>query len=415
MLILFAILSVLWITWGTATVLAALSVRKCARRYELKPPRRFSDYQPPIVLVVPIKGVDLDLETAIANLCNQVYPDYRLICVVESTDDPAHDALREQLARHPHCKAELLVAGRSLPNEGQKVHNLLRAIEPRVAEGSEDEVWVFADSDAAPGTGWLTELVGPLQQHWITGITTGYRWMIPPENKGIFAGFWSHVASVINSSVACFYGYDKFNHAWGGSMAMRRSTALDGELIEHWRGALSDDYQATRMCRATLLRVYFVPRCLVPARIDYDGPGFFEFARRQYVITRTHAPWMYYRALAMHAMFFLGYVTAWVGLVAAIVVGPWWLIPLPAITLAVVFAMNQLRAGFRRRVVRYAFGDETLARLKTTLQLDRWATPVWMTLHFAVLASALFTRTIDWRGRRYRINGPQRVTELDAR
>jgi len=414
MLTLFAILSVLWTIWGTAAVLAALSVRKCARRYERKPPDRFSDYRPPVVVVVPFKGVDLDFDIAVANLCNQRYPNYQLLCVVESADDPAHDALTAALARHPHCAARVLVAGRAGPHEGQKVHNLLHAVEPRLADGDEEEVWVFADADAAPGTEWLAELVGPLRQHWITGVTTGYRWMIPPApgNKPFFAAFWSHAASVLNSSVACFYGYDRFNHAWGGSMAIRRATAIDGELVHYLRGSLSDDYQTTRMCRRTPLRVYFVPRCLVPSAIDFDARSFFEFAQRQYIITRTHAPRLYYRVLALHAFFLLSYVSAWAALGAAIVAGPAVLAVLPAIALAVVGVANQVRAVYRRRVVHHAFGDAMVERLAPTLRLDRWGTPLWMTLHLVVSLSGLLSRTIDWRGKRYRIDAPQRVREL---
>src|SRR5690606_30679554 len=134
-----------------------------------------------------------------------------------------------------------------------------------------------ADSDAAPGPGWLGALVGPLSKS-ANAVTSGYRWFVPQDSS-----FWSSVASVMNSSVACFAARQRFILAWGGSMAMRVETAEEGGLVDRWRGALSDDYAVTRMAWDMGARVYFVPHCLVPAPGSFTRRSLFEFARRQYI------------------------------------------------------------------------------------------------------------------------------------
>jgi hypothetical protein len=73
---------------------------------------------------------------------------------------------------------------------------------------------------------------------------------------------------------------------------------------------------------------------------------------------------------------------------------------------------NALRAHYRRRIVRHALGDAVERDLHAVLTLDRWATPLWMLAHLAVVLSASVGRTIRWRGVGYRLEAPQRVRRL---
>ena len=57
-----------------------------------------------------------------------------------------------------------------------------------------------------------------------------------PPNAAGHSRLWSHLASVINSSVACLAGKDEWTHAWGGSMALRVEIARRGDLRGLWRG-----------------------------------------------------------------------------------------------------------------------------------------------------------------------------------
>lgn len=410
-------LGILWLAWVAQAWLSALQVRKFARRFERPRRAAFDRYRPRVAVIVPFKGLEPGLERHIEALFNQDYPDYQLVLVVESEQDPAYPLIGRVASRCPQRRARVLMAGIAPAGTGQKVHNQITAIEHLQREAGGEEVWVFADSDAVPGPNWLGDLVGPLGQASKTAVTTGYRWLIPEAREGESRpSVWSCLASVMNSSVACWCGRDEFNHAWGGSMAVRVATAQEGGLLDLLRGSLTDDYAMTRMARRLGRRVYFVPRCLVASPAAMGLAELVNFAHRQYLITRVCAPGLYAAALGFHALFVSAFVSAWVvlGVELARGAGGWrWIIPAGAIALTA--AGHQVRAGFRRRAVRNAFGERGLDRLACALRLDRWATPLWMTLHGLLIVRAGFGRTMCWRGIRYRLDGPQKVQRLADR
>ena len=79
---------------------------------------------------------------------------------------------------------------------------------------------------------------------------------------------------------------------------------------------------------------------------------------------------------------------------------------------ALVFLMNQIRAGYRRRVVRITLGNDAADALKPTFTLERWTTPLWLGVNLLLLLRASFGNTIAWRNIRYRIDGPQKIRKL---
>ncbi len=401
----------LCIAWGAQAVLAMVAQRKLAKQAKNPQTERFAAYRPTAALIVPFKGVEPALQGNLQSLFTQDYPDYRVMLVVEDESDTAYPLLVDAMAQHPGRQADIVFAGVAGPNEGQKVHNLLAALEKLKQDDAGEEVWVFADSDAVPGANWMSELVGPLLQDR-TAVTTGFRWLIPQAAEGADApSFASKIASILNSSTTGMIRNESFTHAWGGSMAMRVSTAVEADLVGRWRGAISDDYQVTRMCRELGRRVYFVPECLVASPVDYDFSGLRDFAYRQYVITRIHAPFVFLAALFINSLYFLGIASALTLLIQAstrhhvhFAIG----------VFVLVFVANQVRAGFRRSVVRAALGEEVANQLQATLILDRWATPVWLGINWVLLVRAIFGRTIWWRDIRYRMNGPQDIERLDG-
>ena len=410
----------LWGLWVLQAVLCAIQAKKFRGKLDRGDRQKFHDFTPPAVIVVPFKDIDSAGVANIHALFRQDYPDYRVIAVVESEDDPALPVLQRELAaaQNGSTRGDIVVAGLSGPHQGQKVHNQLAALDhlerfrPHNQPRHPDEVWVFADSDAVPNRAWLGRLIGPLQKRESNAVTTGYRWFVPGRGSRARFPLGAQVASCINAGVATFMAYDRFAFAWGGSMALRAETAERGGLRERWAGALSDDYQMTALARGLGMRVYFIPACLVESPLTFDLPAFLEFARRQYVITRVHAPRLFRQAFAVVAL----YVVAWLAAAAALALGalqrdPHLWAPAAAAGL-LVFALNQLRHHQRRHAIKSLFRSGTLQRLSPALRLDRWATPLVFTLNLMAFLSAAFQRRITWRGRTYLMRGPQRVEEL---
>jgi hypothetical protein len=197
-------------------------------------------------------------------------------------------------------------------------------------------------------------------------------------------------------------------------MAVNRTLAIKSDLAGYWRGALSDDYQMTTMCRAAGLRVYFVPQCMVGSPVDFDRRSFFNFARRQYIITRTHAPKLYLRAAGIMLLHVGGWLSAWMVLVIAVTINQLSAVIFPGSIITAVFISNQLRSTYRRQCIHNSFAGAMDQQLRATLRIDRWMTAVWMAVHLGVILSTLLARTITWRGRCYRIDGVQKITQLDS-
>src|SRR5688572_21509634 len=92
-----------------------------------------------VALVIAVKGVSDNFERFLDFALGQDYPDYHVIFVTESEDDPAHAAILGRVGE----RARLIVAGKA-EHTGQKVHNQLAAFTQ--LDGS-DKLIAFADGD----------------------------------------------------------------------------------------------------------------------------------------------------------------------------------------------------------------------------------------------------------------------------
>lgn len=392
------VLLVLWIVWIGQAIWCWWNVGRFYRRLGLQSDRSEMREHPadfPAVVIVPVKGVDDHFEEHVQGLLGQTYPNYRLVFVTESADEPAHIELRRLIGVLERAaglgRVDLLAAGLA-EGEGQKVHNLLCGL---ATVDEPDGVVVFADADAVPGDDWLGAMVeGACKRRF--GAATGYRWLVPAD-----ASWASRFASVLNASVATMLGPAYRNHAWGGSMAMTIPKMRDGRLVEHWRGSLSDDYQLTRVVHRQKQRVYFMSRGMVASPIRFTWGRLVEFARRQYLITRVYSPWTWWRVLAVLSLYLAGWITAIVGLFVG---WPW---AIGAIVLVILF--DVLRAISRRAVVKRLFGRGTVRQMGAVFALEALATPLWMTLHWLLVVSTMFGRRIRWAGITYLMRSPQDI------
>jgi len=348
--------------------------------------------QPPAVVIVPIKGADAGFAEHINGLLNQNYRRYRVVFVVESEDDSAYAALQPYTAGPRDVR--VLVAGRA-ERGGQKVHNQLAALR---SLSDDDQVVVFADADAVPDDRWLWRLATFLRRADV-GVTSGYRWFVPTDRK-----LPTLLLSVVNSSIATLLGPSRRNFAWGGSMALRRDIIHEREVIANFDGALSDDYQLTRTCTEQGKRVYFVMRCLVASPVAATWGRLFEFGRRQYVITRIHAPVIWWIGLAGTSIYLAGLAAAICAAATQATGWGWGLV-----AAAVVYVADVGRASRRTAAVREAFDEPTVERLRPALALDRWATPLATAVHWLIIVSSAWGRTITWAGVRYRMRGRREV------
>ena len=369
----------------------------------------------PAIVMVPMKGVRHNFEDYIDGLLNQDYPDYHLVFTVESTNDPLYPVLRDRigltddtliwtppLEQAPASAAPATSAGlkriqlipAGLTDVGaQKVHNQLRALrELRV----EDEVIVGCDADIVPPLDMLSRLLSPIN-HGSHVASTGYRWLIPMHRR-----LGMHTASVINSSVATMGGPEWCNLMWGGAHAVTREMHEKIGLVEKLKGAFNDDLQIAHHIRAAGEKISYLRSLMLASPEYYDWKEMFTFGWRQYFHVRFYAPWAWWMALLIGALYIAGSCVAWISLLSGSVSA---LIPI-----GLVFLFNQLRANERIALVKTLFAVNEIIHLRPTFRLERFATLFWMSIHFLMVCRAGIGRTVTWSGIAYRVRGRQDVT-----
>ena len=355
-------------------------------------------YKPRTVLIVPCKGLDSAFEENITSFYNQDYEDYLLWFVVGAESDPAYGQLCELKDRlRPDSKAQdvqIFVAGKG-QSCGQKIHNLLHCYEKIPHDV---EVMAFADSDTCIRSSWLSNIVHPLRSAK-NGVASGYRWFVPNRNN-----LASLALSAMNAKVAQFLGNTRFNHAWGGSMAIRVEVFRKLGLDRIWPKSLSDDLSLSTAVKKVGMKVAFVPACLVASYESATWQKLFEFGRRQFLITRVYAPRTWWFALLSSLYSVLGiWATAAVAIYAATIGHEH--VRLFA-SVPVVFFANQLgRAVIRQATARKLLGHERKA-MRAACAADIGACWVWSLLLLLFILSSAFGRTICWRGIRYKLLSP---------
>src|SRR5262245_53390001 len=115
-----------------------------------------ANFHPFVSVIAPSRGLETGLVENIRPLLEQDYPNYEVLLVFDSSEDPALAAVEKLLTERGSAK--IVIAGPAT-DTGQKVHNLQFAV-GQIAPQS--EVLAFVDTDARPNRRWLKQLVAPL-------------------------------------------------------------------------------------------------------------------------------------------------------------------------------------------------------------------------------------------------------------
>ncbi|MEA2205032.1 MAG: hypothetical protein QOE77_1808 [Blastocatellia bacterium] len=355
------------------------------------------DFTPLVSVIAPCRGLEPGLRENLAALLAQDYPSYEILFVTERADDSARPLIDEacqSAAANSHVSARSIVAGTAIES-GQKVHNLRVAV--RNAD-QQSELFVFVDSDARPGSGWLRSLVAPLRDE-LVGAATGYRWFVAARG-----GFAAHLRSVWNASIASALGADgQKNFCWGGSTAIRRATFEKLKVSERWQGTVSDDFTLMRTLREAKLPIEFVPACLV-ASVGTCGVGeLFEFTTRQLKITRVYASHFWRSVLLGSLLFTLVFFGGIALVIARLASGlP---VVIPAVLLGFVFMLGALKGLIRLRTVAVVLPEYPVSSV-ASLAAHVLLWPIMSLLYLYNALVAAFSRRIKWRGITYELKSP---------
>jgi len=368
--------------------------------------RKRFHYAPRVALIIPCRDLDTNFEQNISSFYKLDYENYVLLFVVGDQRDPAYGVLCELKGRLSTLtkakEVRVLVAGTG-ETCSQKIHNLLYAYH-QIPD--DIEVLAFADSDICVRPDWLGHLVYRLRKQRI-GVTSGYRWFVPEKNN-----FATLALVAINAKIAQLLGNTPFNHAWGGSMAIKVQTFRELGIEAIWQKAVSDDLSLSCAVKDAHKKVEFAPACLVATCESTSWAKLFEFGRRQFVITKVAAPqtWCFGLVSSVYSVFGL-----WGGMALAIYAA---VKNNPHILLftavpVLFFACQLIRAILRQSMARKLLAEDW-PKLKVAAIVDIALFWLWSPLMLTLILSSAFGRTITWRGIRYKLLSPTETIVLGS-
>ncbi len=386
MVALFYVLAALEILLGLWLVFDGFRWFAYARRRVMSHP---GFYAPRLAVICPCKGMEPGLDRNLLALCEFDYPNYELFLVIASSNDPAHNLIR-QIAARTRPKVHVVIAG---PPQGcsEKVNNLRVAVEKLPPDF---DVLVFTDSDGRPGRSWLQHLVAPLNDSRL-GAATTMRWFIPSRGN-----LSSALLAAWNAPIVTMLGDHSRNFCWGGGTAIRRSVFDEAAVFDEWRNSVSDDLSMTLALARISRPILFVPECLVLSYQETDFAGLLEFTNRQIIITRVYSPKLWAQGAAAHLFYSL---TALLGTTLLLDA---WLTGSPALHLFVLTLAPMMLAAVRGGI-RMASVAEVSPGWRQQVLEKGW---IWTVLAAVVpflyavnFLTSLVTRKIRWRGISYQL------------
>ncbi|MHB1663055.1 MAG: glycosyltransferase family 2 protein [Thermoplasmataceae archaeon] len=318
------------------------------------------NYSPKVLVIVPCRGKDHDMERNFESLQNQDYKNFHIVAVVDSDKDEALGVINKM-------GIESLITDHYSTASSGKV----RAITTAIRKKTGYEIIVFADSDTIVPEHWLKELIFPLHRKRIGAVST-YPRFVP------MGGFWSKVKEIWGYMGINMMEFRPTRFVWGGSVAFR-SELMDEESIKYFSTAVSDDAALSKICRYKGVQIAYAPAASPKIVVKDDKKSFLDWAERQMAVSIIFDK----RALAGGVFIYIGVVVYMVMMVyLSAMVNPLFVLGFTP------YILNLVNSGMRDP--------------KNSL----WLIPIGILLPFIYLYNIIEgakASEINWRGTSYKI------------
>ncbi len=240
------------------------------------------DFHPPVTILKPICGLDIDAYENFASFCQQDYPDYQIIFGVQDECDPSIEVVRRIIDDFPEIDICLVISDRQI-GTNLKVSNLLNAVTK-----AQYSLLILADSDIRVRTDYLKRVIQPMSDPNVGVVTCLYRsltqsWVGIVEAIGISTAY--------HSGILVAKSLEGIKFALGSTIVIR-STALEaiGGFITI-ADYLADDFQlgylSNQLGYKVVLSDYVVEHAIAPKSLL----DLIHCQIRRNCCTRVSRPW----------------------------------------------------------------------------------------------------------------------------
>jgi len=343
-----------------------------------------NDFLPPVSILKPVKGLDIDAYENYSSFCRQDYPEYELVFCVDG-DDASVPVIEKLVRDFPECKIRLLFGpGRQAIND--KVARLVR-----LTREAKYDLFVITDSDVRVRPDYLRAVVSPFRDPKVGAATCLYS----STKETNFAQRLQSVGMISDffPAVTVAWNLDGVHFTFGQTIVTRRKCVEGYGGYETIEDRPADDVYAGRLVSAQGYEVKLLPN-VVQSVPDFRSFGeLFHKRARWATVQRLMRPWGH------------------VGLIFTFGL-PWALVAMathPAASVAFAY-----------------LGGYALCRVAMTLLTGFWGMkqsgvwkeipliPVWDTMAFVIWVISFGRKTVRWRGVDYLVQDGKFVDATPA-
>ncbi len=358
-----------------ALVYSLLSIVAALRYLSVKPPAL--RLPPPISILKPLAGLDLELESNLRTFFEQGYPDFEILFAVRSVADPAAAVVERLQQQYPRVSSRLLLTGEPRYSNA-KVYSL-----ELMLDAAAHDLVVMSDSDTRVGPDMLRTVGAEFQDSRVGIATCPYRAVSGTS-------FWSRLEAVgLNANfmagILVARMLEGMRFAVGPTIVARRSVLKSIGGFSRLKDYLAEDFVmgkfAAKAGYGVMLSSYVIEHHIGSSDLAHNAAHRLRWARS----TRRSRPLGYFGQLFTMPLP--------LALLLLAVHRAWW--PVLLLTLAVrVLAAGVIMGKVLR--TRPAWG---LLPLEDLAGLCFWV-------------AGFFGNTVVWRGHRYRLQADGRFEVL---
>jgi ceramide glucosyltransferase len=334
-------------------------------------------YAPPVSILKPVRGVDREAFENFASMCELDYPEYEILFAVAEPRDPAVDVIERIQRAFPQRPIRLIVGVEQLGN-CRKTNNLCR-----LAKEAAHDLLIINDSDVRVEKDYLWNVVEAFRDPQVGLVTALFR----SHTDGGFAAELDAVGvpteGTPNALLA--WKFSGLDFALGWTMAIPKQRLAEIGGFEALVNMHSDDFALGNAVAKLGYKIELArkPVCMVFPRETFSQ--FFAHELRWCTQLRS-------LRLTGYLGMFLTFGLAWCLIVAALV--PSW-----RVVAAYFVAYAALRFTLAWSVAVWGLGDPTV-------KSKPWLVFLRDAVNLGIYFASFFSNTAEWRGVRYRLDGP---------
>jgi len=350
------------------------------------------------------------LPQCLNSLFEQTYTNFEIHFVFDDKLDPGLQTVDDFLKQNSN--SDIRTTKHFLSHEISKSCSLKNQAVLIAISQANDSVEIFAlvDADGVVEPDWLAELVKPLDEEKV-GASTGSRWFAPSNrNMG------SLVRQVWNA--ASLPQMDLYNIAWGGSLAIKRTTIETCNLLDHWSEAFCEDTLLTRVLRENNLSLARASKVIVENKESTElGPALNWISRQLLTVRLHHKSWPLVLA---HAIFSGACLIAVpIAILLCLLSQQYFvLVYLIAVILFLLFG-NLIQIQVIQFAIKGAFQNPAEVKTGARPKFKKGPSliPVLLTqlLYPIIALKTAFKKQVSWRGIEYKIKPGKKIEMVEYR